>query len=91
MPDAFDFDFSRVDPARAREILSGFGGKPTRLMEVCGTHTHQIARFGIKSLLPNGAQLQSGPRSSFAKNGTSRSPFTATCCASPRISPPTRF
>lgn len=61
MPDAFDFDFSRVDPARAREILSGFGGKPTRLMEVCGTHTHQIARFGIKSLLPNGAQLQSGP------------------------------
>jgi len=22
-----------------------------RIMEVCGTHTHQIARFGIRSLL----------------------------------------
>ena len=32
-----------------------------RIMEICGTHTHQIARFGIRSLLPEGIQLVSGP------------------------------
>jgi len=30
-------------------------------MEVCGTHTHAIARAGIKSLLPEGVELLSGP------------------------------
>ena len=32
-----------------------------RLMEVCGTHTHAIARAGIRSLLPEGVELLSGP------------------------------
>ena len=32
-----------------------------RLMEVCGTHTHAIARAGLKSLLPGGVELLSGP------------------------------
>lgn len=32
-----------------------------RIMEICGTHTHQIARFGIRSLLPEGIRLVSGP------------------------------
>lgn len=32
-----------------------------RIMEICGTHTHQIARFGIRSLLPEGIWLVSGP------------------------------
>ncbi|MCR5302985.1 MAG: hydrogenase formation protein HypD [Lachnospiraceae bacterium] len=32
-----------------------------RLMEVCGTHTMAIARNGIKSLLPPGVKLISGP------------------------------
>ena len=32
-----------------------------RLMEVCGTHTMSIARAGIKSLLPEGVELLSGP------------------------------
>lgn len=31
------------------------------LMEVCGTHTMAAARFGLKSLLPAGVQLVSGP------------------------------
>lgn len=35
--------------------------KPVRLMEVCGTHTHAIARSGIKTLLPEGVELLSGP------------------------------
>ncbi len=32
-----------------------------RLMEVCGTHTMAIARAGLKSLLPEGVKLLSGP------------------------------
>lgn len=32
-----------------------------RIMEICGTHTHQIARCGIRSLLPKGIRLVSGP------------------------------
>ena len=32
-----------------------------KLMEVCGTHTMAIARAGIKSLLPEGVELLSGP------------------------------
>lgn len=32
-----------------------------RIMEVCGTHTHQIARFGIRKLLTPKIQLVSGP------------------------------
>ena len=35
--------------------------RPARLMEVCGTHTMAIARAGIKSLLPEGTELLSGP------------------------------
>lgn len=31
------------------------------LMEVCGTHTHAIARAGIKALLPDSIRLISGP------------------------------
>lgn len=34
---------------------------PVRLMEVCGTHTMEIARAGIKSLLPQDVTLLSGP------------------------------
>lgn len=32
-----------------------------RIMEICGTHTHQIARFGIRSLLTDKVHLVSGP------------------------------
>ncbi|MBF0207577.1 MAG: hydrogenase formation protein HypD [Oligoflexia bacterium] len=31
------------------------------LMEVCGTHTMNIARYGIRSLLPENVQIISGP------------------------------
>jgi hydrogenase expression/formation protein HypD len=37
------------------------GRKTVRLMEVCGTHTMSIARAGLKSLLPEGLKLISGP------------------------------
>lgn len=32
-----------------------------RIMEICGTHTHQIARFGIRKLLTPKIHLISGP------------------------------
>lgn len=38
-----------------------YDGPDIRLMEVCGTHTHNIARFGIRELLPPAIRLISGP------------------------------
>lgn len=40
--------------------MSGIKDNMT-LMEVCGTHTMSIARFGIKSLLPGNIKIISGP------------------------------
>lgn len=40
----------------AREI-----GREIKIMEVCGTHTSAIARYGIKSVLPKNIRLVSGP------------------------------
>lgn len=34
---------------------------PIRIMEVCGTHTHTIARNDLRLLLPHGVELISGP------------------------------
>ena len=36
-------------------------GDKIRLMEVCGTHTVALARAGIRSILPDGIKLVSGP------------------------------
>jgi len=35
--------------------------RPVNLMEVCGTHTVAIFKHGIRSLLPDGLKLLSGP------------------------------
>jgi len=35
--------------------------KPVRLMEVCGTHTMAIFRNGVRSILPEGMEIVSGP------------------------------
>ena len=37
------------------------GGRVVRLMEVCGTHTVAIYRFGVRELLPGNVELLSGP------------------------------
>ena len=42
------------------EAACGAGG-PIRLMEVCGTHTVSLFRSGVKSMLPAGPRLISGP------------------------------
>ena len=45
----------------AREIITGYKGRKLRIMEVCGTHTHEIFRLGIRGLLPEDVDLISGP------------------------------
>jgi hydrogenase expression/formation protein HypD len=57
-----------VDEFRDRELvqdlarrLAKLSGAPATIMEVCGTHTMSAARFGLKSLLPAGVRLISGP------------------------------
>ena len=45
----------------AREIIEGYSGPPLRIMEVCGTHTHEIFRYGIRNILPENINLISGP------------------------------
>lgn len=46
---------------KARKIVTEYDGRPLRIMEVCGTHTHEIFRLGIRNLLPENIQLISGP------------------------------
>ena len=57
------------DPELARRLIDrihrisskSVGTKSVRLMEVCGTHTVSIFRSGIRSVLPDGISLVSGP------------------------------
>ena len=45
----------------AAQILADYQGPPLRIMEVCGTHTHEIFRLGIRAMLPKQVELISGP------------------------------
>ena len=47
--------------ARARAIIESYDGPKIRIMEVCGTHTHEIFRLGIRNILPENIELISGP------------------------------
>lgn len=52
------------DPALAKgliESIQSLAPEHANLMEVCGTHTQAIGRFGIRSLMPEGVRLLSGP------------------------------
>ena len=46
---------------KAREIIEQYDGPKLRIMEVCGTHTHEIFRLGIRKILPDSIELISGP------------------------------
>jgi hydrogenase expression/formation protein HypD len=57
-----------IDEFRSKEIAEGLiqrirktSTRPIRLMEVCGTHTVSIFRYGIRGLLPGHITLLSGP------------------------------
>lgn len=41
--------------------IKGYTGKPIKIMEVCGTHTMNIERYGIKKILPPQVEMISGP------------------------------
>lgn len=43
------------------KALTGTIGRPIKLMEVCGTHTVEIFRHGIRSVIPGSITLLSGP------------------------------
>ena len=43
------------------ERIKKYTGRPLRIMEVCGTHTHENYRHGIRSILPLGIKLVAGP------------------------------
>jgi len=52
------------DPAKVQALLSAirkFGSRSISLMEVCGTHTMSIFRYGIREMLPQNIKLLSGP------------------------------
>lgn len=59
------------DEYRERGVVTGLAGRIARLarerpepltfMEVCGTHTMAIYQYGLRSLLPGGVRLVSGP------------------------------
>jgi hydrogenase expression/formation protein HypD len=57
---------SFVDQAKARKLLDRIHENAAafdriRLMEVCGTHTMEIGRIGLRSMLPENVELVSGP------------------------------
>lgn len=45
----------------AKEIIQSYQGKKLKIMEVCGTHTHEIFKLGIRKILPDTVELISGP------------------------------
>lgn len=46
---------------RLNRCFEDFHGQDIRIMEVCGTHTRAISKFGIRYLLPKEVLLLSGP------------------------------
>ena len=61
-----DIDFGAFrDPALARKLIDAIrrhaDGRTLNLMEVCGTHTVSIGRYGFRSIMPDGLKLLSGP------------------------------
>ena len=52
------------DPELAKRLLdliAKAADRPMKLMEVCGTHTVAIARFGLRDVMPANVTLLSGP------------------------------
>ena len=47
--------------ARLAAALAGVARGERTYMEVCGTHTMAVSRFGLRDLLPPGVRLVSGP------------------------------
>lgn len=68
-------DFSAFrDSKLARELIERIrelvGDRTINLMEVCGTHTVSIGRYGFRSIMPAGLRLLSGRVAPFASPPT---------------------
>ena len=50
-----------ADLEGAKRLVMSYKGPKIRIMEVCGTHTHEIFRLGIRKLLSPHMELVSGP------------------------------
>ncbi|MGC9320439.1 MAG: hydrogenase formation protein HypD [Armatimonadota bacterium] len=46
---------------RLADEIAQVSDRPATLMEVCGTHAHQFARYGLGQMLPVQVELLSGP------------------------------
>ena len=49
------------DKQKNLDIIRSYDGPPIRIMEVCGTHTHEIFKLGVRQILPPQVTLISGP------------------------------
>ena len=47
--------------AKRIESLVEKHGKPLRIMHICGTHEHEMARYGLRYLLPKSVEVLAGP------------------------------
>ena len=36
-------------------------GRPVKIMHICGTHEHELGRYGLRDLLPESVELLAGP------------------------------
>ncbi len=55
-----DPDAAREIAARIEEVMADIGGQ-VNLMHVCGSHEQAIAKFGLRSMLPDGVTVRMGP------------------------------
>lgn len=53
-------DRVRALAARVRQLAERLG-RPVKLMHICGTHEHEIGRFGLRDLLPDDVEVLAGP------------------------------
>ncbi|MBI5559926.1 MAG: hydrogenase formation protein HypD, partial [Deltaproteobacteria bacterium] len=55
-------EFRKKEPALALfKELGRISLRKANIMEICGTHTHSIARYGIRAAMPGNVKLISGP------------------------------
>ena len=53
-------DVKKSAAEKAAEIIQNYDGPPIRIMEVCGTHTHDIFRLGIRAQIRRAQNLTAG-------------------------------
>jgi len=55
-------EFRKKEPARALfKEIEAISKKEAAIMEICGTHTHSISKYGIRGNMPKNIKLISGP------------------------------